>query len=453
MKSLFLVILILSQTALWAQNGLTTYVKGRIDDAKLQEIRIAVFEDYFSLKPNILAKAKIKDLQFKLEFNIDKPYVARLYGGLYDKQLILEPGMEYEVYVRNDSTQRLKIVQNNAGSEINKLYVDLLFHFDEFISKNDMKIVRGQYTKEILQFTQNLKDSLQNEMKNPLIADFINYRCAELEIAGRAKSRSKIYVDYLYKEPIHIYGAEFMAFVKDFYGGYFYENYIKNSSEPIRNIIKNQMGWTALSKAFDSIPYYGNKSDLRDLALLVGLSEALYDKDNFDPENIWFLFREAAKKNENEQIRVAATNFLEKYAPLKKGMALPIIDIINEKNKSLSLQSFIGKPIYLCFFDPFTETSTIEISSLSYLYEKYKNSIHFVPVAVKASAYELQEFKLGNGITVPLYRTENVEDLIPFRIRSTIAFFTINAKGEFVNGNGPMPLFADSELEALSAGR
>lgn len=428
----------------------TTIVRGRIDDPNLKEIRISIFDDYFSLKNNILAKSKINQLSFKLEFTIDKPYIARLYGGNYDKQLLIEPGTTYDVVIANDSTQRIQVTQTGGTPGLNKLYVDLLFDFDEFIRKNDKAIVFGKFGKEVLNFTTRMKDSLASEMKNPLISDLINYRCAELELISRSKSRSRVYVEYLHKSPISVFGNEYMYFFKEFYSNYFYEIYIKNSSEELRKTIRESNSFSKITPYFDTIPYYSGNEELRDLALLNGLTEALYDKQNFKPEQIWPLIEDISKNNKNAQIRTAAANYITKFAPIKAGASYSDIEIIDEKNQAKSLSSFLGKPLYLCFFDPMTESSALEISALSYLYEKYKDKVHFVPVAVKASAYELQEFKLGNAIKVPVYRTENVEDLIPYKVRNTIAFFLIDAQGKFVNGNGPMPLFADSELEAVS---
>lgn len=447
MKFILAIFSIVFSLSIFAQ---TTTIKGKVDDPNLKEIRIAIFDDYFSLKNNLLAKSKLISQGFKMDFNIQKPFVARLYGGLYDKQLIIEPGASYEVTLKNDSTQRLIITQSGGTPGINQMYVDLLFEFDEFVTKNEKPIIRGQFTKEILAYTQNLKDSLSTQMQNPLIADLIHYRCAELEMAGRAKSRSKAYVDYLYKMPVNVFGSEYMYFFKEFYSNYFYENYIKNSSTLIREGIKSNKGFNFLAKQFDTIPYYGNNIELRDLALLLGLTEALYDKDVFKNENIWPLIEEISTQNPSAQIKFAAKNYLAKYAPIKKGTAVTDVEIIDEKNQAKMLSSFFNKPVYLCFFDPFAETSAIEISSLTPLFDKYRDQIQFIPVAVKASAYELQEFKLGNAIKVPVYRMENVEDLIPFNIRSTIAFFTIDANGKFVNSSGPMPLFADSELESLA---
>ncbi len=426
----------------------TTVVRGRIDDPNLKEIRISIFDDYFSLKNNILAKSKINQLTFKLEFTIDKPYIARLYGGNYDKQLLIEPGTTYDVVIANDSTQRLKVTQTGGTPGLNKLYVDLLFDFDEFIRKNDKAILFGKYTNEVLKFTAKMKDSLQAEMRNPLIYDIVNYRSAELELIARAKSRSRVYVEYLHKAPIAVFGNEYMYFFKEFYSNYFYEIYIKNSSEELRKTIRENNSFSKIATYFDTIPYYSGNEELRDLALLNGLTEALYDKQNFKPEHIWPIIEDISKNNKFPQIKTAATNYIAKYAPLKPGAMYSDLEIIDEKNNGKNLSSFLGKPVYLCFFDPLTETSALEISALSYLYDKYKDKVHFIPVAVKASAYELQEFKLGNAIKVPLYRTENVEDLIPYKVRNTIAFFLIDAQGKFINGNGPMPLFADAELEA-----
>lgn len=440
-------ILLQSFYVLFAQ---TTVVRGKIDDPNLKEIRLAIFEDYFSLKTNILAKSKINQLSFKLEFTLNKPYVARLYGGLYDKQILIEPGASYDIVMINDSTQRLKITQTGGTPGLNNLYVDLLFLFDDFIHKNDRAIMFGKYAKETLQFTQGIKDSLAVQMAHPLIADLINYRSAELEIASRGKSRSKGFVEYLYNSPVNIYQGEYMYFFKDFYSNYFYEIYIKNSAEDIRKNIREQAGYKNIAKAFDTIPYYAGNEELRDLALLYGFTEALYDKENFKAEQIWSIIEEISTSNASTQVKTAASNFLLKNAPIKKGSSVVDIEMYDEKNSVKNLHSFIGKPVYLCFFDPMAETSAIEISALSYLYEKYRDSIHFVAIAVKANAFELQEFKLGNAIKIPLYRTEVVEDLIPFKIRSTIAFFTLDAQGKFVNGNGPLPLFADSELEALA---
>jgi len=443
-------LLFLSMCGLLQAQNTNVQIRGRVDDPTLKDLRISIFEDYISLKPRILAKARIQNQLFKLDLQIDRPYIARIYGGLYDKQLIIEPGASYELSVANDSTQRLKLQQSGGTEGINDTYLDLLYLFDDFIIDHEREILRGAYARQSSEFCTKLRDSLSG-ISSSILKDLITYRCAEIEMVARSKSKSKIFVEYLVRSKPDIYGAEYGYFFKEFYTGIFAEEYMKNSGADIPAIINEGKGLAALLARYDSVPYYGPGAALKELALLYGLMESLGEKKLFKSEQVWLLIEELAAKASSTEARTAATNFVARQAPLKKGQPAPELEITDEQGKTLKLAELKGKPIYLCFFDPLTESCALEVSSMVPLYKKYGSRVHFVPVAVKAGSADLQEFKFGNGIYLPLYRIEESEAVAPYKVRSAIAFFTIDAEGNILNGMAPFPLSAEAEIERLAA--
>ncbi|MBL0911049.1 MAG: TlpA family protein disulfide reductase [Bacteroidia bacterium] len=450
MKHLWFLICIVFAGSLGAQQT-PTLIKGRVDDPLLKDLRISIFEDYFSLKPRILAKARIQNQTFKAEFQIDKPYIARVYGGLYDKQLIIEPGASYDLNVMNDSTQRLKIQQSGGTPGINDMYLDLLYTFDDFIIDHEKEILRGQYTRQTAAFCQRIRDSLAVTKLNPILQDLLTYRSAELEMVARSKSKSRIFVEYFVRNSPDIYGAEYAYFFKEFYTGVFAEEYMKNSGADILTIINEGKGLAALSTRFDSVPYYGPGQELKELALLYGLMESLGDKKLVKSERVWQLIEELGTKGSSASVRTAASNFVVRLAPLKKGEAAPELEITDEQGKTLKLSDLKGQPVYLCFFDPMTESCALEVSAMVPLYKKFGKQVHFVPVAVKANATDLQEFKFGNGIYLPLYRIDESEAVAPFKVRSVISFLMLDAEGRILNSSAPFPLSAEADLEKLAA--
>lgn len=449
MKYLWILLLVTSPVLLHAQQS-NTVVKGRVDDPLLKDLRISVFEDYFSLKPRLLAKARVQNLLFKTEIQIDRPYLVRIYGGMYDKQMIMEPGASYDLTVINDSTQRLKILQSGGTPGINDTYLDLLYTFDDFIIAHEREILHGIYTRQTAAFCTGLRDSLLSPRLSPILQDLLIYRCAELEMVARSKSRSKIFVEYFVQKEPDIYGAEYAYFFKEFYTGSFAQEYVKNNGSDILQIINEGKGLAALSARYDSVPYYGPGEGLKELALMYGLMEALGEKKTIKTEQVWALLEELGTKGSTAYVRTAASNFVARQAPLKKGLPAPELELTDEQGKTLKLSDLQGKAVYLCFFDPLTESCALEVSSMVPLYKKFGKDVHFVPIAVKASASDLQEFKYGNGIYLPLYRIEESEAVAPYKVRSAIAFFTIDAGGHIISSSAPFPLSAEAELERLA---
>ena len=396
----------------------TTVVKGNASQFKGKELELFTYSDYISLKKQDLGFTTIQTSGV-YSFDFESSEIKKVYVKIEDKiaSFFVQPGEVYNInlsYSEELNKGRVYDKQLSLGFsfpvpiELNQQIGKFNRKFDDFIAENRAVFEKRDHSIEakIKAFQLKMLKEFGTSNTN-FITDYINYSIAsaqssldvsykKTDIKKGNNIKANLYLSYLNKKPILYTNPEYISFFKTFFKGEFKTLSLKVEGFDISKAINDEGSYTALIKALSKYPFLENE-EFRNLFMLNGLLEVSSGK-YFTKENIIKILNEVKASSKYPKHKVIAANIIDRITKTKFGIGsiAPSFELKNKDGEAISLNSFIGKPIYINFWTSWSVPSQKEMKIMQLLYKKYKGKIEFISICADNDFSKMTQFLSRN---------------------------------------------------------
>lgn len=396
---LVLVLTFLSIGYSLSQSQDTETIKGYAPSYVGQEVKIALVEDYFSLKDSVIGSAVVQqDSSFTIDFKVSETQKMIVYAGKNRSYMYVQPHGSYTVYL--PEKDKFEPYRPN-GNQIELTFLDLdtldinykILQFqrwlDEFVS--DIYLLKSikpiEFAKKMESFKHTvderykISDTLIRTADNPTqyFKVFVRYTIASLDNIQTASERNRyekhdFYIKYF---PVAYRNDAYMEYLSNFYDKMLPRFSMEVSNRYYLGLLKSSP--TLIMRALGQ-EYTLLNLRIREMIMIKSLSEAYYTQNKFPQQNILVVLDSVSKHSLFEANAIIARNMLNRLTQVVPGGKAPFFHAINAQQDSVTSDDFKGKYLYIQFVDPSSNKSMLEIKPLIKLYENYKNEIEFITV-------------------------------------------------------------------------
>ena len=253
-----------------------------------------------------------------------------------------------------------------------------------------------------------------------------------------AKGRKSITTEYITGKPDYPQNYEYMNFFNSYFKNFLYSLSQKKEGQPINKLI-NEINYEGLMEFLATDARLKNDT-LREGVIIKGLYE-IYRMQEYRQEKIFSIFEIIAKKGKSVAHRQIAGNILNEFNRLIYGSKAPQFILPDVNGKQISLASFKGKFVYLCFWATWCSSCLSEIKLLQSIKTEMDNEVKFVCIATDAEVAPLAAFIKKNpkyNLTF-LHMGTNTKIKDDYAVKSVPLFVFINPEGKIVNASAPKP--------------
>lgn len=418
-----------------------------------QEIEVFAYSDQFTKTTVSIGKTVVKaDSTFLVKFPLNKTQQLLLTGKKNKTTLYAQPGAEYQVGLPDRSNYDPYRPAGNIveltfvgldSSDINYKILGFNRVCDDFVSRYyTLNNARNIYYAKRL---DSFKLAMSEYYKNDTLDDFFNYhrrysfaRIDNMRFNG-ARNKFEKFDFYLKTTPVNISSDAYMSYVNSYYEKLYHHIDGKISDKITKGISAGSP--TLIMRALSTEYTLDNNLKLREFVMIKMLSELFYDT-HFDQKNIATVIDSIVKFGRFEDNRIVASNVKNILFSLTTGGKAPDFNVsFNER--SINLNSFGGKHLYLFFMSPTSLESSKQIELLKPIYARYKDYVQFEMILIRPEGISDNELRLfyescpWKTSVVP----ENAQILRDYQVKTFPIYHLIDPIGYFAAtpALGPVP--------------
>ncbi len=429
----------------FAQNNVT--VRGKAPGYEGKEIILEVFEDlitYSTQKESFDTVAK--DGYFELRANIKNTQAVKISIGNNAGKIYLQPDFMYGIiFPHPDSVQIIHPHSENAvdihvisdSTELNARIIDFNIEFDKFWSKNYKAFVAKRIHHELDTFYVYCKKRYE-KVKDPYFSNYLEYTFA---LINNNTARHKVFManKFLLGKPVLHYNFEYMDFFNQYFKFYLTEKCTAKKGTDLLTAINIEPNLGVINSILKDDPYLKNDTT-RELLVLKGLNEMYYSPE-YNQKNIIMLIEQINKQTTIKLNQTIATNMLRNYYFLQPGSRAPGFTVQDKTGNSVSLSAYLGKFVYLNFYDSRSVQSLQELKKIEQLKNKYADKVTFVSVSIDEKKEDFSKlltlYPKFNWIF--LYAGSNNAVSTTYHVKATPCFFFINRDGNLIQSPALRP--------------
>jgi peroxiredoxin len=358
--------------------------------------------------------------------------------------IFLEPGKTYTIKIAqmdyNESREinplinaenlQLEIVKPDQD-DLNIVIGDFNGMYNSFLLEHFNALYRDK-DKSLLDSLRRMILSTFGEVYNPYFRTYAAYKIAALEQLTQAMTQSQIASEYFIGKPIRYANLEYMDFFNNFFTKYItvtskilkYTDYRKilDGPDPYYNLLRTLAKDTILKD-----------SQLRELVLLKGMME-LYNSPDFNKDAILRVISTAGNVSPFLENREVASDIWKVLSRLKPGTEAPAFSLPDRNHNMVSLSSFHGKPVLLCFWTTYCQGCLSELDLMIELYKRFGSRIHFISISSDREFIKMMLFitRKDDYKWTFLHAGEQLEILKDYDVRSYPLFVLIDQEGNIL---------------------
>lgn len=456
----FLFLTLFFYSEIQAQEGFIVSVKGYAPSYVGQTINFMEIEDYFSMNEASIASTIVKeDSTFSVSFFIDKTQKVIVRANKNKSYLYVQANASYDIYL--PEKDKYEAYRPN-GNSIEVTFFDLdsndvNFKILQFQRWMDGFIGEYYYLKNIkpLEFAAKLdefktyleKEYQLNDTTITKFTDsekffnvFVRFSIASLDNIQYAADRNRYekHDFYLKHSPVEYQNDVYMAYLSTFYEKMIPRLSMETNNRVYLGLLKSSP--TLIMRALGS-EYTLINLRIREMVMIKALCEEFYSSD-FPQTNILTVLDSVSKHSMFDANAIIARNMSNRLTELVQGGKAPDFVVKNEKNEQKVLSNYKTKHVYLHFYDPSSQNSTIELAPMLKMYEMYKEDVTFLTI-YPDGVYDANQLKTYLE-TIPWDKCK-VERSNPiwknYKIETYPSYVLIDAFGYVVAAPalGPMP--------------
>ncbi len=350
-------------------------IKGLAKSYEGDKLIITTYAEQISYTEKELANIIVNtDGSFKISLNIPETTISFIKIGNIRGRLFLEPGSEYDIilpnkdsiatnFYRNPFNEAVDIVielKNSSDNELNFLINSFNNIYNDFVTANFKKLYRYRNVDSFDSLKMVIKEKY-SKVSNDFFSNYIEYKLANIEQLAQLKSNKSLISTYFFDRPVLYNNPEYMYFFNQVFLRYLEMATLSKEGESLKNNI-NECNSYASALNFLEEPLLINVR-LRELVTLKGLYE-IYNNPGFDKSTIISII---------ELIKKILSN-------LAQGTKAPGFELFDSNKKLIKLSDFLGKYVYISFWNTSSIISVQELLSISNYVKKYGDKIEFVSI-------------------------------------------------------------------------
>lgn len=390
------------------------------------------------------------DSTFRLEVLVKETTPVLLCISNTCGYLYLEPGKTYNVLF--DGAQH-KTAYNLNRSFIEVIFEDLpetdinyrilAFHtfLDNFLQLNFYELLDPELFKALDTFKLALTQQF-NDVRDPFFIDYVTYYIADVErithVKGdREKNKASSYNAYLYRQPVRMNHPAYMRYLLNYF-----ENYLSLSTRDFerqlyQNIMKLDVAAIRGQLASDR---YLQDSLIREIILIKSLAD-LHETGDFPNDKVEKCMEKLGYESLYIETRNMAQRVHQRMINLKLGTVAPMFSLEAVSGDSVQLTDYLGKYLYITFFNTMCTPCAAELNIMPRLKERYGESIEFLTIAVDDTPSNVMEFVSKNRqISWPvLLQDPRSQVLRDYAITGIPQYILIDPKGNILQSPALSP--------------
>ncbi|MCH3923336.1 MAG: redoxin domain-containing protein [Bacteroidales bacterium] len=448
MKKIFLITIILCLSVNVFSQNIT--INGHGKDVAGKTIRLSIITDRLSMLEKDIEEKAINenDTNFSFSLTLSSPKEVIIKIDLYDYHFIAKPGQIYNLTVlpfdfsKDDSLASfiyklpLPIVLNQEKDDgINNQILDFDTTFNNFLYSNHRLLFIKDSSS--IASLNNIDSIYSNKyINNQYVLNYIKYSIADIKYGLNLTSRKQIKTNLFANSPILYDNIGYMDCFKTIFSQYFSKGY-KFIKRDDLDFWLSSNNYNALSDALGRDKILENEI-FRELVFLQGMKDAFL-VGYFNKESIIKMinkFSLQTKFSENKEIANNLIEYLNNQDNIgKQYKDFTVKDI---DNKSVTIKSFLNKPLILNFVRLSDEASLLELEAIHYYYDSIKDNCNILTISCDDNLEQLYNFLKNNKVGSQYkwnfaHFNKNFSLIDEYKIHFFPTFVLINKDGSIEN--------------------
>ncbi len=278
-----------------------------------------------------------------------------------------------------------------------------------------------------------------DSINGSFLAAYIDYRIGLLMHYGSQVSNKRIHQDYFLDKTILYNNPAYMELFNEINKDYFLAFNEEHPGAKLPIILNREKDYQKVIKILRGEASLKNDT-LRELVLLKGLYDGLYDEKNIPAAMIQLLdsvrvnTKIEVHKQIVEEVMLELTKILPGYNP-------PDFALFNSDSSLIHLTDLSGKFVYLNFCNSFGYYCIREFEYLRVLHERMGDRLSIVTILVDDSFKNMQDLVNSNNYPWTFLHFSNQPEILDaYDIRTYPYYFLIGPTGELILSPAPSPL-------------
>ncbi len=446
-RFLLILLLLLQQSTGFAQN---VTIKGIAPAYVGKSIELYSIQDYITYRLKRIATTQVKE-DSTFIFLADVPITQKLIIKSNNNSgfMYVQPGSKYSVffpekdkfdpYKRNGNQVEVAFYDLDS-TDINYKILGFQRWVDHFIGNyyylKDAKPI--EFAESMDRFKANVEKAYKDDTSTYL-KTFVRFTIASLDNIQNIAQRNRYekHDFYIKHTPVQYNNDAYMEYITDFYQNLIPRLKSEVNEEVYQGILRGSptLIMNALGKEYTLI-----NVRIREMMMVKALADVYYS-DDYPQTNILTIMDSISEHALFEANKVIASNLKFRLTELVPGGKATNF-VFKMDDKTVTLQSFQGKHLYIHVFDPEILDNTKELELLNDIYERYGNYIQFVSICKKTDETSKERTELLASIPWDVYELDPDNSFWDnYRISSTPHYVLIDATGHVVASPalGPTP--------------
>ncbi len=308
-----------------------------------------------------------------------------------------------------------------------------------------LKLPSIRRSKEVKYFSDTLQKRYALYASNWL-RNYVFYRAAYVEIVSESAPRADLMKKYFERQAEPDNPAWIESF-RNLYKGFLVQKMNGRMGNSLVGALREQ-AYTKFWNQYrdDSLSMH---PEIREFAFLFGISQ-LKSQNNLSGISFEWTIDSLASFSAFPNVKHAALALKSEWNKYAKGADVSDFTFTTMAGKSMRLSDLQGKPVYLCYYPAFSQSTYREIAMLQAFKERYKNEMEFLVIVKNADRKGLLKAleAIKSTLMVAEFSTcSHSFSTLPENLSSP-GYFLINKSGKFFKApaEGPETGVEDSFL-------
>jgi thiol-disulfide isomerase/thioredoxin len=381
---------------------------------------------------------------FRISLNPEQITFVFSHLGIYKAFLYVEPGNSYKIILpeKEDKSPEDELNPYFTESRIQLGTADAKADEINFMIRMFNDAYNPYYNKHIINFINNDDFSELNAdieriekpfagSKNSYFNNYREYRYGLLRhLAYQQKARS-ISDEYFRRKPVLYNNPAYMELFNQVYDKYFVFFGMTDKGSKIYDDINTSKSYSDLKRTLSRDNVFYNDT-ITELVILQNIYNEFYS-DNFSRTGLITILDTLISQTGIQQNKIIGEIIKAKITRLLSGYYPPAFELYDSDSSLVRLDDFKGKYVYLNFCTSQSYTCLSEFELLEGIYERYKERLEIVTIAVEAQLDAFRDFlKNKNWNWKFLFYGYQPQILKEYDIRAYPTYFLIGPDGKLI---------------------
>lgn len=425
---------------------------GKAPDWSGTHISFYWYKELVTYSEDLLAETDIaEDGTFRLEIEVHETIYIFTHLGVYNAYLYAEPGKSYELVLPpflektqadllNPYFEEIHIQMGITNINENDINIQIRMFddaYEPYYNKHVMNAVEG---KDFSRLDEDIKqiDAHFRENTNDYFRQYRHYKYAYLRYLSLQHQVTTIAEMLFAGKPVLYHNLAYMELFNQVFKNYFFYHGRTDEGKKIYHDINSEQNYTELLVTLRENTLFSHDS-LLELVILKCLHDEFYS-DRFSRSSILVLLDSLIFKTNITEHQLIGNTIRKKITRLLSGHSPPQFELFDLDSNLVNLDHFKGKYTYLNFCPCSSYSCLKEFEALQGIYERHKDRLEIVTIAVDTYDESLQSFlKSKNYNWKFLYYGHQAGILEDYDIRAFPTYFLIGPDGKLIQSPAPAP--------------